>query len=784
MPGRQADTDGSRRRRQVRQVPGRLLLGVWLVAILGLSGAPAARAAGEWSSPNPIDPAIITESVSCASSSFCVSVGFSNGGGGAAAVYKAGTWREASLIEPRSQLTSVSCPTTSFCMAMDGDDGALLYNGKTWSEPVAVGTDLTSVSCVSSSFCAAVGGFGEAAIYDGSSWSVPVHIGKLGGLQAVSCSSESFCMAIAPGGGGPAYEATYNGARWSEPTEFDSQGDSGLQTLSCASASFCVAAGNYGDELAYNGSSWSKSQVIAGVIDSVSCRSESFCVALSPGGETATYNGSSWHSSGTVDERAARSLSCPTEAFCVAAGGYGATFNGSTWSHSTAVGGGGISSISCPSASSCTAVDAHGRVLTYEGSKWSSPTQVDPEGGLSSISCPSTEFCAAVGGSRQGEVLTYNGSSWSSPGEVDSSGGLNSVSCGSETFCVALSDHVVGPTKSTYALVYDGNNWSEPREVDPEAALQSVSCSSSSMCMAVGEHDSVTYLEGTWSAPEHTYAEGELWGVSCTSALFCAAVTEHFSNMSGENFGEALIYNGFTWSAPSEIPHAPERGPFSAEGLSCVSSSFCVAIPRFEGAASIYEGGAWSAWMPLEPNGKFSSVSCPSVSFCVVANWAGQVLTYFAPASTEGSTPERPAEGSATPDGHQGSTSESPQANPPIELQRPFVKNKTGEIVLEYEFPEPGRVQLRGEVMKGARLSRIGSPAVYGRATSAIATAGRYKFQIRPDKKMLAALRQRKTLRVRLTLEFAPAGTTSNIQERANLIARSETPGKAIAAKR
>ena len=76
------------------------------------------------------------------------------------------------------------------------------------------------------------------------------------------------------------------------------------------------------------------------------------------------------------------------------------------------------------------------------------------------------------------------------------------MSCGSETFCVALSDHVVGPTKSTYALVYDGNNWSEPREVDPEAALQSVSCSSSSMCMAVGEHDSVTYWEGAWSAPE------------------------------------------------------------------------------------------------------------------------------------------------------------------------------------------------------------------------------------------------------------------------------------------
>ena len=276
------------------------------------------------------------------------------------------------------------------------------------------------------------------------------------------------------------------------------------------------------------------------------------------------------------------------------------------------------------------------------------------------------------------------------------------------------------------------------------------------MCVAVGEHDAVIYEGGSWSPPGQIYPEGNLWGVSCASPTFCAAVTEHFSGGGAQNFGQALTYDGSAWSVPGEIPHAPERGPFSAGSVSCASSTSCVAIPRFEGAASLYGGSGWGAWMPLEVNGNFSSVSCPSPSFCMVANRSGQVLAYSA--ATAG---EPPAEaGQETPGGQkplpQGTPrSSKPPMSPPIERRKPLVNGKTGEIVLEYEFPEAGNVRVRGEAM--------GSE--YGETRTAIAGAGRYKLRIKPRAGIRAALTQGKTLTVRLAVLFKPAGTSGQIGE-------------------
>ena len=55
-----------------------------------------------------------------------------------------------------------------------------------------------------------------------------------------------------------------------------------------------------------------------------------------------------------------------------------------------------LSSVSCPSPSFCAAVDYEGNALTYDGTSWSVPSQVDPGGGLDSVTCPSPSFCAAV----------------------------------------------------------------------------------------------------------------------------------------------------------------------------------------------------------------------------------------------------------------------------------------------------------------------------------------------------------------------------------------------------
>ena len=626
----------------------RLGCAAWWVRLAGvtaaslvLMGSSTALAAGVWSPADSVDPAINAQSESCSSASFCVAVGFTSGFG-SAAVYSDGAWSEASLIDTQSQLFSVSCPasSTSFCMAMNGDGEALTYNGSTWSAPAPTGADLTSVSCSSASFCVAVGGSGEAAVYNGSTWTAPTEIGSQ--VSSISCTSESFCMAVGAGNGGAAHALTYNGSKWSTPSVIDSQDENGLHTVSCASSSFCVTAGNFGDELTYDGVTWTKpTQLgILGYIQSVSCHSESFCVAATPEGETATYSGSAWAVSSRISEQAASgALSCPTESFCVAVGGYASTYNGGAWTSPVPVGGGGLGAVSCSSSSFCSAVDFHGRMLAYDGTTWSAPTQIDPEGGLDSVSCPSAVFCVAAGGGQQGYALTSDGSAWSAPRDIDPEGGVRAVSCASTSFCMAVTEHTVEGQERGYALTYRGGAWAVPSEIDAEAAVRSVSCPSDSFCAAVGGHDAVIYDGSSWSTPTPLYAEGSLKSVSCSSSTFCVAIAEHFSGILGPGANaQALTYNGSGWSAPSEIPSAPDRGPFDGGHVSCASSSFCLAAALFEGATAIFENGLWSAWMPLEFNGQFSSVSCPSASFCALVNEAGQAFTYSAP-STAPSTP-------------------------------------------------------------------------------------------------------------------------------------------------
>ncbi|HTD58025.1 MAG TPA: hypothetical protein VK672_03945 [Solirubrobacteraceae bacterium] len=499
-------------------------------------------------------------------------------------------------------------------------------------------------------------------------------------------------------------------------------------------------------------------------------------MAVSPGGEVTTYKDGTWSAAGHISlDVASGAVACPTESFCLAVGGYASTYNGSTWTSAVPVGGGGLSSVSCSSPSLCTAVDFHGRALTYNGSMWSAPSQIDTEGDLLSVSCPSAAFCMAAGGRQHGYALTYNGTTWSTASEIDPEGDVNSVSCPSASFCMALTEHTVEGHEYGYALIYTGGAWTIPSEIDTQAALRSVSCASESFCVAVGEHDTVIYNGGSWSAPSQIYPEGILRSVSCPLSSFCVAVAEHVTPMGASNSGQALIYNGSTWSTPSEIPHAPNRGRSVAGSVSCVSSSFCMTTTRFEGAAAIFENGAWGAWMQFELDGHFSSVSCAAVSFCVVVNEAEQAFTY-------GSLPT----GSPTTGGTGATTSSvTPPTDPPIRKGKPLVNARTGEITLEYDFPESGEAEASGEVLDGAAIEakhertknckkeyiRSGkrcvsnTPVRYGRARFAIATAGTYKLHIKATTKVTSVLKKGKTLTIHVTLVFTPAGTTDHISK-------------------
>ena len=308
------------------------------------------------------------------------------------------------------------------------------------------------------------------------------------------------------------------------------------------------------------------------------------------------------------------SVSCPSSSFCVAVdtSGNAITYNGSSWSPPQNIDGTvELISVSCPSVSFCLAKGRDGTVVTYNGSTWSAPkTTTEESDALGVVSCASVSFCVAVGPSGLAE--TYNGTSWSAPTVLDSEeGGLNSVSCPSASFCVAVGERS--------AWTYNGSSWSAPTHV--EHYLASVSCSSPSFCVAVAggvteeDGDVVTYNGSSWSAPT-SVGEGlanpgvSLSSVSCSSASFCVAV---------DSGAEAFTYNGSSWSAPTTIT--------TGDLVSCHSASFCVAVES-SGDAVTYNGSSWSAPTRIESEGELESVSCPSVSFCVAVDHFGNAVIY------------------------------------------------------------------------------------------------------------------------------------------------------------
>jgi hypothetical protein len=205
---------------------------------------------------------------------------------------------------------------------------------------------------------------------------------------------------------------------------------------------------------------------------------------------------------------------------------------------------------------------------------------------------------------------------------------LTSVSCPSASFCVAegiVNFYAYEPQKSYLVAVgYNHGSWSAPAKLNAgPAAPIAVSCFSVSFCLALGSGaQALTYNGSSWSAPIGLGSTlGEARSVSCTSATFCVAVAD-----APEGSG-ALTYSGSSWSAPTTVDRLS-----ALYSVSCASASFCAAVgggPAEPDNAVIYSGGSWSAPQTIDGSGdQFTSVSCPSPSFCVAVDEKGDALTY------------------------------------------------------------------------------------------------------------------------------------------------------------
>ena len=118
-----------------------------------------------------------------------------------------------------------------------------------------------------------------------------------------------------------------------------------------------------------------------------------------------------------------------------------------------------------------------------------------------------------------------------------------------------------------------------------------------------------------WSDPNLIDPDsGSLVDVSCVTSSFCMAVDE---------YDNAFRYDGAAWH------NAPGLGSLAGlTGLSCPSVSFCMAV-AFGGESSSFDGTHWSPLASMDIGSSFvNKVSCSSASFCVAVDNSGRYAVY------------------------------------------------------------------------------------------------------------------------------------------------------------
>ncbi|MFL6161938.1 MAG: hypothetical protein ACJ74U_06895 [Jatrophihabitantaceae bacterium] len=385
-----------------------------------------------------------------------------------------------------------------------------------------------------------------------------------------------------------------------------------LAAVSCPTASFCMAAQQAGFAESWNGASWGTPARAgqASTLNSVSCASASFCVAggTGPTGvpELSSFNGSAWsHAASLSSQSSDVEVSCASATSCVATAETSyRTFSSGSWSSEKPTGG-HLRALSCPSASFCLAVDQLGRTYTFDGAGWSAPVTV---AGFApwAVDCPSATFCVAVG---QTAAAQFDGTNWTPAGVVDPGRSLLSVSCASSTSCRAVDN--AGGVVSLAGLA-----WSGPVAADANGGA-AISCSAAGNCALIdtsAKETAVMFNGTSWGSPQTVdLVPGDLDGVSCLSTDFCVAV---------DTGGYALSYDGANWTAPTQID-----GGTALTAVSCTEPSTCVAVDAI-GRALSFNGSSWSAPVSVDAGQQLTSVSCADPSFCVAVGTDGKAARF------------------------------------------------------------------------------------------------------------------------------------------------------------
>jgi hypothetical protein len=517
-----------------------------------------------------------------------------------------------------------SCVPDGVCVAVGsyvsgsgiGKSLAERWNGQRWRikvtpNPAAARVSaLNGVSCASASRCVAVGDwFGSSGIqrplaerWNGSAWAlVPIPnpaAGRMNVLYAVACASADACEAVG-NSVGPAFDSVpiaehWDGRRWrlqSVPSPAGA-GFSYLDGVECLSAQRCIAVGQSDNPALverWNGRRWriQPSPLPAGAsfggLTAVACTSSSACTAVggsSVGPLVQRWNGTRWRATTAPMPSDAQfgylnDVACRAGFACEAVGAYGDTSNES---HSLADG--------------------------TRGGAWTlRPTQDPPDASgnfLNAIACAKISGCIAVGfanGDQTPRMMAQHlaTGSWHEARIANPTGAaestLHGVSCPAVDRCIA-----VGSGGDAMSQRWDGHNWRLLPTASPSGStgseLDGVSCLSMMSCVAVGGYQTPAgsfvslaerWNDGRWSTlpvPTPTdKADSGLGGVSCTSSSFCMAGGSATNDPSGNGPTTPLaeMWDGHAW-AITPTPHTPGAVQTFLGATSCTSKTACTTV--------------------------------------------------------------------------------------------------------------------------------------------------------------------------------------------------------------
>jgi hypothetical protein len=278
----------------------------------------------------------------------------------------------------------------------------------------------------------------------------------------------------------------------------------------------------------------------------------------------------------------------------------------------------------------------HSAVAGASTPTWTLDASPTPgQGQLAAVSCVNPSFCVAAGAfdsasAEKTSIETLHGSTWTlTPTPVASSGdGFNGVSCTSTTSCFAVGSES-NPFLQSLTERWNGTAWAVVPSPDPSPDVQllAVSCASADYCMAVGTYSTTigspalnlveTWNGTSWSvapSPNSGSESEQLEGVSCVSSTFCVAVGDTSVG------GFVADWSGSAWTDTLDLGSAGDFG-----GVSCTSTTFCAAAglgPSGQSLVEMWNGTSWTSTPTPSPGTEGSplqAISCVNSTSCVAA---------------------------------------------------------------------------------------------------------------------------------------------------------------------